>query len=382
MNPQRLLAGFGEPIADGSDEDDEIETVVAQPVPSAAVEMAAEEATAVEDAIEVEGEDAPAVDNAVESEAAEAPPAADIDQVVEVVEDMPIVEAVVVVADLAEAEAVVVDADEQQLLSATSVAVSDIVRFHPIHNQKRAPSIAESIDEEALLLAAELSRAERNAAATRIQRCFLRWRNRRHTRITLFQRKVHLNMVTSRRWDFSSQQNELLGRRHVSDRKAAFDEAFRLACEDTRARIVLLRTQWLAEDISDHIRAWFREMWLAGVEREFDKFPPAAKGGTILVLRGETPSPEEFYALMEKRDKMAMMSAEQKKKVLAEEKKKVVEAKKAAKKLLQKKKQALKDRKAAQAAGDKCWYFDDETFQTKNFGRWTRLYLECANVLT
>lgn len=251
--------------------------------------------------------------------------------------------------------------------SAPVAAVSD-VDVAAVDAEVTQSDVEPIVNEEAQQLAAELARTQRQTAATRIQRCFLRWRNKRSARSTDFRRLVNLNMVTARRWDFASRQSELLGRQQRSGRKRAFDEAFRRACEDTRARIVLVRSAWLAEDISDHIRAWFREMWLAGVEREFDKFPPAAKGVTILVLRGETPSPAEFYAQMERRDQMALMSAEQRKKLVQDERQKVLDAKMAAKKERQKRKRALAERKAERAAGVKCWYFDDETFRTKNFG--------------
>lgn len=120
-------------------------------------------------------------------------------------------------------------------------------------------------------------------------------------------------MADERRWDFSERELNEAQRKTSKLRKEAFDIAFQKACEDTKARIVKVRSPWIMEDISDHIRAWFRQMYDAG--EEMDKFPPAAKGGTIMVLNGLTPSPWEFVEFLKQRELLANMSADQRKKV-------------------------------------------------------------------
>lgn len=172
-------------------------------------------------------------------------------------------------------------------------------------------------------------------------------------------------MADERRWDYSERERIATQRLSNKMRKEAFDEAFRAACEDTKARIVKFRSPWIMEDISDHIRFWFREMYDVG--GEMDKFPPAAKGGTIMVLNGLTPTPGEFVEFIKKRNAMAAMKPEQRKKILEDEKKKkdaeklkIKEAKK--KKALEKKQK----QKLALKQG-KTWEFNDEEFITKNY---------------
>lgn len=120
-------------------------------------------------------------------------------------------------------------------------------------------------------------------------------------------------MADERRWDYTERELIDAQRKSTKMRKVAFDTAFREACEDTKSRIVKVRSPWIMEDISDHIRFWFREMYEAG--GEMDKFPPVAKGGTIMVLNGLTPSPWEFAEFIKQRTALAGMTAEQRKKV-------------------------------------------------------------------
>lgn len=65
-----------------------------------------------------------------------------------------------------------------------------------------------------------------------------------------------------------------------------------------RDRLARVVAPGLAEDIGDEIRYWFREWY----DRAccFDKYPPEEKGGTILVIRGETMTPEEYLEKQEK----------------------------------------------------------------------------------
>ncbi|CAH1966645.1 unnamed protein product [Acanthoscelides obtectus] len=119
--------------------------------------------------------------------------------------------------------------------------------------------------------------------------------------------------------------------------------------DDERTRILRIVAPGLMEDIGDEIREWFR-VWYKEI-RMFDKFPPEEKGGTILVVRGETMTPKEYLDDYEKkrREKVknkgkdrAKVEAEKKKKAEAEKKKKESEKKKkeaeAAKKKKKKKK--------------------------------------------
>ncbi|XP_021195509.3 dynein regulatory complex protein 11 [Helicoverpa armigera] len=59
-----------------------------------------------------------------------------------------------------------------------------------------------------------------------------------------------------------------------------------------KAHVLRLRQGDIMDDITDEIRQWFTE-WFRGV-RVFDEFPYAEEGGSILIVKGETYSIEEY----------------------------------------------------------------------------------------
>ncbi|XP_030750135.1 dynein regulatory complex protein 11-like [Sitophilus oryzae] len=122
------------------------------------------------------------------------------------------------------------------------------------------------------------------------------------------------------------------------------------AIDNEKARILRVVAPGLFEDIEDEIREWFHRWY--DEARTFDKYPAEEKGGTILVVRGETLTPKEYLDEYERkrrekvkaggkdaqkekekkeREKKAKAEAEKKKKE-AERKKKEAEAKKKKKK--------------------------------------------------
>ncbi|XP_022907446.2 IQ and AAA domain-containing protein 1-like isoform X1 [Onthophagus taurus] len=120
-----------------------------------------------------------------------------------------------------------------------------------------------------------------------------------------------------------------------------------------KERIMRVVAPGLMEDISDEIREWFHE-WYTEIQC-FDKIPPTAKGGTVLVVRCETFTPKEYLADLERKkaekekgkdDKAAKEKAAKEKKKKKEEEKKKKEA--------EKKKKA--DAKKAKEAGE--WEFE------------------------
>lgn len=151
------------------------------------------------------------------------------------------------------------------------------------------------------------------AACSKIQRFFRQYRIRKLVRLRRLHRMQHLGITDTRKWDFSERDRTQEVREANRAKKKAFDDAFVQACLDEKARIVKVHSEWIVEDISDHIRNWFREMY--DISGEFDKYPPALKGGTILVLRGETMSPVEFAVFVRRRNELAAMSAAERKKV-------------------------------------------------------------------
>lgn len=150
-------------------------------------------------------------------------------------------------------------------------------------------------------------------AAIKIQRFYLRYRLKRLVRLRQLKRLQRIGMADERRWDFREREETNANRELNRNKKDSFDEAFQNACQDTKARIVRLQGPWIMEDITDHIRNWFREMYTAG--DDLDKYPPAKKGGTILVIRGVTMTPWEFAEAVIERNKLAAMKPEERKKV-------------------------------------------------------------------
>lgn len=223
----------------------------------------------------------------------------------------------------------------------------------------------------------------RTEAVTKIKRQYYRYRIRKLVKSRQLKRFIIMNMADEKRWNYSSRDLIDANRKMNRAKKAAFDEAFVAACEDTKARIVKLRTPWIMEDISDQIRDWFREMYEAG--GEFDKFPPAIKGGTILVIRGETNTAWEFAEFIKKRNELAEKTAEERKKVkfryvtnysiyyligfqiADEEKKKKAAAKEVKKQEKLKLKKMAEDKKKLAEKEGKQWEFTEKDFITPNF---------------
>ncbi|CAK1554653.1 unnamed protein product [Leptosia nina] len=116
------------------------------------------------------------------------------------------------------------------------------------------------------------------------------------------------------------------------------------------ARVLRLREGQIMEDISDEIRQWFRE-WYNEV-RLFDEFPYPDEGGSILIVKGETFTIEEYIEWRLEEDKRLKAEAGSPKskeqikaeKIAAKEEKKRLEAEakiKEAKRLLDYKKSRL-----------------------------------------
>lgn len=65
-----------------------------------------------------------------------------------------------------------------------------------------------------------------------------------------------------------------------------------------KERVLRVIGPGLMEDISDEIREWFYQWYIRA--RNFDKYPGPDKGGTVLVVRGETFTPEEWIDEVER----------------------------------------------------------------------------------
>ena len=147
--------------------------------------------------------------------------------------------------------------------------------------------------EEEMCKAAELAEIQNNAARV-IQQNYLYYQlkkaitRRKIARMELYamiEKPVDLDVTTAA----EIQEKHLQKRR---ERKKEFDEAFLKALEDEKARILKMKSEVIMEDITDDIRAWFREFYKTA--KDFHRYPEEFEGGTIMVMRGETKTPEEF----------------------------------------------------------------------------------------
>lgn len=116
-------------------------------------------------------------------------------------------------------------------------------------------------------------------AATVIQHAYHRYRLRKLIKKRKLKRLVQLGMLklhTHKKKQTEINVDFMKSRR---SRQKEFNENFQKVCDDTKARILKIRSPWIMEDISDDIRCWFREWYdRAGV---LDKYPDVLKGGTI-----------------------------------------------------------------------------------------------------
>ncbi|XP_017844234.2 IQ and AAA domain-containing protein 1-like [Drosophila busckii] len=124
--------------------------------------------------------------------------------------------------------------------------------------------------------------------------------------------------------------------------KAKLDEDFLNLINDERTRLLQLRSPWMMEDISDHIRAWFQEFYEKTMN--FHAYPDPIKKGTVLVVIDETMTPLEFQETLNKKP----MTKEEKKK---QQDKKKAEKKKLRDKIKKEKIKEAKRRKKLKDAG-------------------------------
>jgi IQ and AAA domain-containing protein len=207
--------------------------------------------------------------------------------------------------------------------------------------------------------------AQQNKAATIIQRSFHRYRLKKRVADRKLQKLKLLRMIDDRKFDFSMAENIEQTRAKRRSKKAAYDVAFLQAIEDERARIVKLKSPWIMEDISDHIRAWFREFY--DKTGDFDRYPTVLEGGTILVIRGETATVEEFLQRKKEQELEKKKSKEQKKNEREEKKAARAAAKEKAKVEKAKLKELKRLKKEKEKKEGVTYDFTEPEFMTKAY---------------
>lgn len=101
----------------------------------------------------------------------------------------------------------------------------------------------------------------REESARKIQNYWLRYRIRKLVRKRQIKQKDMLGLIWQPlRTDFQDELERIAkARDRRRCRKEEFDRNFISVCEDEKARIMRVRSEWIMEDISDHIRNWFKE---------------------------------------------------------------------------------------------------------------------------
>ncbi|XP_063709356.1 IQ and AAA domain-containing protein 1-like [Culicoides brevitarsis] len=152
-----------------------------------------------------------------------------------------------------------------------------------------------------------------NSAALKIQEAWKIFKQRKQEKAEKLKKLQIYNMIDSRKTDFSIENKISDQRERRKAKKSAFDQAFLQAVEDEKARILKVKSPWIMEDISDHIREWFRQFYYSNV-KNFDRYPEEFEGGTILVIRGDTMDPEEYETKQAEIAANKLKTPEQKKK--------------------------------------------------------------------
>ena len=212
------------------------------------------------------------------------------------------------------------------------------------------------------MIAVKEQEDKRNKAAGIIQRYFLRYQLRKSMKRRYLNKLMFYGMLETPHDPEKPNYKQMNDgfRQMRRDRKKEFDQKFLEAMEDEKAKILKLRSPFIMEDISDDIRQWFREFYKGA--HDFDRYPEAFEGGTILVVRGETNTVEEF--LVEKDKKPEEKAREKKAKMKAKK-----EAKQLAKKMALVEKKLLEAKKKMEMRDGKTWDFSEKQYESKAFGK-------------
>ncbi|XP_048003984.1 dynein regulatory complex protein 11-like [Leguminivora glycinivorella] len=158
----------------------------------------------------------------------------------------------------------------------------------------------------------------RMAAANLVQRVYRRFMQIKRQRIQDHKRDVLLGMVPDPwregQWDLKEETKKLYSlRRHINKRTR---QKYMQELERENTRLIMLKKDVQIDDITEHIREWFKE-WLYGYGF-FPEYPYDAEGGTIMVIRGQYPTVAEKF---EADEKLAALTKGKTKEMLQAEKK-------------------------------------------------------------
>ncbi|XP_040165700.1 dynein regulatory complex protein 11 [Anopheles arabiensis] len=254
---------------------------------------------------------------------------------------------------------------EEQTVRVASVRWPDAKEL-ALKQQAEEEAAAELAQVEAAKRLEEaLERIRLNRAAAKIQRYWRKFNALKAQKKHRFDRSKFLGLFD----DYEPKLGDALAVAEVRAARRArqpeFDRSFVAAIADEKARILRIRGPALLEDITDFVRAWFREWYDETLA--FDLIPEPFQGGTVLIVRGETLTPLEYLALERQKQLDKLKTPEQKKKE--------ADAMKAAKEREQEKKQEEKarlkelarEKRARERKEGKTYDFTEPEFMTNAY---------------
>ncbi|XP_072760496.1 dynein regulatory complex protein 11 isoform X2 [Anoplolepis gracilipes] len=145
----------------------------------------------------------------------------------------------------------------------------------------------------------KIDRAKYIKSAITIQRAWRRYAARKAMKKRIARLEEVLGMTTpswqSRKTIAKDEENFQRQRTQIP----VFEAHTKKAISDERTRLLRIRGPGLMEDITDEIHEWF-VIWYDTVG-QYDVFPAANLGGSVLIATGQTSTPQEY--LMEKLEK-------------------------------------------------------------------------------
>lgn len=193
------------------------------------------------------------------------------------------------------------------------------------------------------------------AAANLIKAAWTRYRFRKWLKERTLQKYQLLGMVQNFKEPTQAIGDLMKVRDIRRAKKQLFNAEYITIFANLKAKIMEQKTPVIENDIGDHLRQWFAEMYDA--IKQFQDFPPQAKGGSKAILLGDTMTADEFVEYIKYRESK---TADERKRDADEAKAEKAKEKESLKKLeAEKARQALKDGPS--------WDFADKKFVTQTF---------------
>ncbi|XP_045529335.1 IQ and AAA domain-containing protein 1-like isoform X1 [Pieris brassicae] len=132
----------------------------------------------------------------------------------------------------------------------------------------------------------------RRQAAMLIQKVYRRYMQLKRQRVVDTKRDLLLGLIPDpfrKGLNYEEENNKMyLRKRNI---RTKLKETYKTAFEKENTRLVVMKKDDQIDDITDHVRTWFRE-WFYGYGF-FPEYPYEIEGGTVMVIRGLYPTIQE-----------------------------------------------------------------------------------------